>query len=202
MTCARTGEAAGVRALLARGANVNAKEPGHDQTALMWAAAQAHPEAVDALLRGGADVRARSRSYVADRHERGDAACRPRGTELHRAARRKHGAALRRALRRRRVRAAADRGRRRRQRCPARRRQRARRRRAQRPRPRGGAACSRRARTRTRQPSATPRCTRPSCEAIWIWSSRCSRTGPTRTRRSRRARRSDATARTSSCRRP
>ena len=30
----------------------------------MWAAAQAHPEAVDALIRGGADVRARSRSYV------------------------------------------------------------------------------------------------------------------------------------------
>lgn len=64
MTCARTGEAAGVKALLARGANVNTKEPGHDQTALMWAAAQAHPEAVDALLRGGADVRARSRSFV------------------------------------------------------------------------------------------------------------------------------------------
>jgi ankyrin repeat protein len=63
MTCARTGEAAGVRALLTRGALVNAKEPVHDQTALMWAAAQAHPEAVDALLRGGADVRARSRSY-------------------------------------------------------------------------------------------------------------------------------------------
>ena len=30
----------------------------------MWAAAQAHPDAVDALIRGGADVRARSRSYV------------------------------------------------------------------------------------------------------------------------------------------
>ena len=64
MTCARTGEAAGVRALLARGANVNAKEPAHDQTALMWAAAQAHPEVVDALLERGADVRARSRSYA------------------------------------------------------------------------------------------------------------------------------------------
>jgi ankyrin repeat protein len=64
MTCARTGEAAGVRALLTRGATVNVKEPGHDQTALMWAAAQGHPEAVDALLRGGADVRARSRSYI------------------------------------------------------------------------------------------------------------------------------------------
>jgi uncharacterized protein len=64
MTCARTGEAAGVKALLARGASVNTKEPGHDQTALMWAAAQGHPEAIDALLRGGADVRARSRSYI------------------------------------------------------------------------------------------------------------------------------------------
>ena len=63
MTCARTGDAAAVKALLARGASVNAKEPGHDQTALMWAAAQAHPEAVGALLEGGADVRARSRSY-------------------------------------------------------------------------------------------------------------------------------------------
>ena len=64
MTCARTGESAGVRSLLARGASVNAKEPGHDQTALMWAAAQAHPEVVDALIRGGADVRSRSRSYA------------------------------------------------------------------------------------------------------------------------------------------
>jgi ankyrin len=64
MTCARTGEPAGVRALLTRGADVNAKEPAHDQTALMWAAAQGHSEAVDALLKGGADVRARSRRYV------------------------------------------------------------------------------------------------------------------------------------------
>ena len=30
----------------------------------MWAAAQAHPEAVNALLEGGADVRARSRTYI------------------------------------------------------------------------------------------------------------------------------------------
>ena len=64
MTCARTGEAAGVRALLARGADVNTKEPGHDQTALMWAAAQGHAEAVDALLSKGADVKARSRSFI------------------------------------------------------------------------------------------------------------------------------------------
>src|SRR4029434_3983528 len=45
-------------------AQVNAKEAGHDQTALMWAAAQAHPETIDALLKAGADVRARSRTYI------------------------------------------------------------------------------------------------------------------------------------------
>jgi ankyrin repeat protein len=64
MTCARTGEAAGITALIRRGANVNAKEPFHDQTALMWAAAQAQPGAVAALIEGGADFRARSRTYI------------------------------------------------------------------------------------------------------------------------------------------
>jgi uncharacterized protein len=63
MTCSRTGERAAVLALLARGAKVNAKEPAHDQTALMWAAAESHPQVVAALLEAGADVRARSRSY-------------------------------------------------------------------------------------------------------------------------------------------
>jgi ankyrin len=64
MTCARTGEAAGVKALIGRGVNVNAKEPFHDQTALMWAAAQAQPGSVAALIEGGADLRARSRTYT------------------------------------------------------------------------------------------------------------------------------------------
>ena len=64
MTCARTGELGAVKALLARGANVNAKEPSHDQTALMWAAAQKHPQVVRALIERGADVRARSRIYT------------------------------------------------------------------------------------------------------------------------------------------
>jgi ankyrin repeat protein len=53
-----------VRALLTRGANANAKESGHAQTALMWAAAERHPDAVAALIEGGADVRARSRDYA------------------------------------------------------------------------------------------------------------------------------------------
>jgi ankyrin repeat protein len=63
MECARSGELAPVKALLAHGANVNAKEPLHDQTALMWAAAQQHPQVVEALIQAGADIKARSRAY-------------------------------------------------------------------------------------------------------------------------------------------
>ena len=64
MNCSRTGNAAAVKALIAAGAKVNAKEPEHSQTALMWAAAEKHPEAVQVLLEAGADVRARSRTYT------------------------------------------------------------------------------------------------------------------------------------------
>ena len=39
------------------------KESTHDQTALMWAAAQRQAEAVAALVKAGADLRARSRVY-------------------------------------------------------------------------------------------------------------------------------------------
>ena len=63
MNCARTGDAAAVRALLARGARVEARESAHQQTALMWAAAQRHPAVVAALLEAKADVRARSTAY-------------------------------------------------------------------------------------------------------------------------------------------
>ena len=52
MNCARTGDAAAVRALLARGARVDARESAHQQTALMWAAANRHPGVVTALLVG------------------------------------------------------------------------------------------------------------------------------------------------------
>ena len=63
MNCARTGDAAAVAALLRHGADVNASERAHQQTALMWAAAERHPEVVAALLGAGADVRARSLAY-------------------------------------------------------------------------------------------------------------------------------------------
>ncbi len=69
----------------------------------------------------------------ANGHQRGDAARRTRGAELHRAARRHDGAALCGTVRRCRIGAAARGGRRRRERVLARWRQRAHRRRAQRP---------------------------------------------------------------------
>src|SRR5882672_9737840 len=61
MTCARTGSVEAVRALIARKADVNAREAVRDQTALMWAVAQKRADVARILIEGGADVRARSR---------------------------------------------------------------------------------------------------------------------------------------------
>ena len=60
MTAARTGVPEVIKALLVRGANVNAKESTRGQTALMWAAGEGHAAAVQALIEGGADIPARS----------------------------------------------------------------------------------------------------------------------------------------------
>jgi ankyrin len=67
MTASRSGSLAGVKSLLAHGALVNVKEVAQGQTALMWAVAQQHPDVVQALVEGGADVHARtgSRNEVA-----------------------------------------------------------------------------------------------------------------------------------------
>jgi len=56
------GKAAVVEPLLSKGADVNA-HAARGQTALMWAVAQQHPKVVQVLLEGGADIRARSRTY-------------------------------------------------------------------------------------------------------------------------------------------
>src|SRR5581483_262149 len=62
MTAARTGSVPVIRALLAHGADVNAREGWKGQTALMWAAAENNAAAVKVLVEAGADVNARSRS--------------------------------------------------------------------------------------------------------------------------------------------
>jgi uncharacterized protein len=61
MNAAHTGSASSVRALLDHEAKVNVKETDRDQTALMWAAAQKHPDVVKILLDHGADLHARTR---------------------------------------------------------------------------------------------------------------------------------------------
>src|SRR5438034_1596851 len=62
MTCARSGNAEAVRILLAGDANVNAAEPAQNQTALMWAAAEHHPDVVRTLIQAKADLQARTKS--------------------------------------------------------------------------------------------------------------------------------------------
>jgi len=61
MTCAKTGSADAVKMLVEYGAAVNAKEPAQNQTALMWAAAERHPEVVQALIEAHADLKANSK---------------------------------------------------------------------------------------------------------------------------------------------
>ena len=60
MIAARTGVAAVVETLLSYGADPNAREAYRGQSALMWAASEGHLRAVEVLLKGGADFRARS----------------------------------------------------------------------------------------------------------------------------------------------
>lgn len=62
MSCARTGSADTVAALIRRGAtNLFAVEPMYGQDALMWAASGGHAEVVRLLIERGADVTSRSR---------------------------------------------------------------------------------------------------------------------------------------------
>src|ERR1700728_315650 len=59
MTAARTGIVDAAKVLLAHGADVNAREQWREQTPLMWAVAELHPEMAQELIAHGADVNAR-----------------------------------------------------------------------------------------------------------------------------------------------
>ena len=85
MTCARTGDVEPWRRCWRAAPTSTRKEPLHDQTALMWAAAQKHPDVVAALIEGRRGRAGALARLHADGHQRGDAACRPRSAELHRA---------------------------------------------------------------------------------------------------------------------
>ena len=60
MMAARTGDPETLKALLAHGAVVDAREGWRGQTALMWAAVENNAEAIRLLLEAGADVKAKS----------------------------------------------------------------------------------------------------------------------------------------------
>ena len=60
LTCARTGRVAAVRALHARGADIDALDAWRGQTSLMWAAAENHVPIMHMLLEAGAAVDASS----------------------------------------------------------------------------------------------------------------------------------------------
>ncbi len=62
MIASRQGNVAAVTSLLAHGADANTKEDAQGQTALMWAVAQRHPDAVQVLLDAGTDLHARTKS--------------------------------------------------------------------------------------------------------------------------------------------
>ncbi len=68
MTCAKTGSVDAVRILLEYGAAINAKEPQQSQTALMWAAAERHPDVVSALIEAHADLKAVTRQGFTAMH--------------------------------------------------------------------------------------------------------------------------------------
>ena len=68
MTCAKTGNADAVRMLIEYGAAVNVKEPSQNQTALMWAAAERHPDMVKALVESHADLKAHSKQGFTPLH--------------------------------------------------------------------------------------------------------------------------------------
>ena len=72
MLAGRTGDPATVRVLLESGADVNAVEPAMGESALMWAAAENHADAVRTLVAAGAHVDLRSAPMAFSKDRFGD----------------------------------------------------------------------------------------------------------------------------------
>jgi ankyrin repeat protein len=68
MTCARAGSADAVRMLVEYGAAIDGREPTQNQTALMWAAAERHPDVVKALIEAHADLKAHTKQGFTAMH--------------------------------------------------------------------------------------------------------------------------------------
>jgi uncharacterized protein len=68
MTCAKTGSVDAVRMLIEYGAAIEAKEPAQNQTALMWAAAERHPNVVAALIEAHANLKAHTKQGFTPLH--------------------------------------------------------------------------------------------------------------------------------------
>ena len=54
--------------LIEYGAAIEAKEPAQNQTALMWAAAERHPDVVTALIEAHADLKAHTKQGFTPMH--------------------------------------------------------------------------------------------------------------------------------------
>ena len=72
MIASRTGNPAAIRTLIAHGALTNVKENVLGETALIWAAAENHADAIKALVQAGADVNQRSNELKFARRDYGD----------------------------------------------------------------------------------------------------------------------------------
>jgi len=68
MTCAKSGSVDAVKRLVEYGAAIEAREPEQHQTALMWAAAEHHPDVVQALIDAHADLKAHSKAGYTAMH--------------------------------------------------------------------------------------------------------------------------------------
>jgi len=71
MTAARTGVPAVLRVLLEHGADLEARESWYGESALMWAAAEDHADAVRQLASSGADVNGRSALQTLEKRRSG-----------------------------------------------------------------------------------------------------------------------------------